>query len=113
MSEIIKENSRKTSPGSIPWLSYLFMARLKWRKQAVSFFNENFEIQRDTQFCSAIPTDPRQLSKPHICMIFMPLYNKWGRCLWVYCMWSCVPMLVDMHLWDDKHVHIICFYSLD
>lgn len=34
-----------------------------------SIFNENFEIQKDTQFCSAIPTVLGQQRKLHICMV--------------------------------------------
>lgn len=56
----------------------------------VSFFNENFEIQRDTQFCSAIPTDLGQLRKLHVCMILCLFITVAVGSLCVACMCACL-----------------------
>lgn len=63
MSGIIKENSGSDDEPEGLLRGYRlveFATPAEWRKQAGSFFNENFAIQRDTQFCAAIPTVPRQ-----------------------------------------------------
>lgn len=62
-SGIIKENSGSDDEPEGLLRGYRlveFATPAEWRKQAGSFFNENFAIQRDTQFCSAIATVPRQ-----------------------------------------------------
>lgn len=63
MSGIIKENSGSDDEPEGLLRGYRlveFATPAEWRKQAGSFSNENFAIQRDTQFCAAIPTVPRQ-----------------------------------------------------
>lgn len=67
----------------------------------VSFFNENFETQRDTRFCSALPTVLGQLRKLHICMIL---------CLFITV--AIRSLCVGLHLHADKHVCIICLCAL-
>lgn len=68
------------------------------KKQAGSFFNENFAIQRDTQFCTATPTVPRQRRPKKETQTFV-----WFSCL-------CTTNQVTVH----GRVHIcVCVCMLD
>lgn len=90
MRGTLKEHSWTISLRSVPWLSSsLCVTRVTWRKQAVSFFNENFEIQRDSNLW-CYTNSPEATEKTPRLYDLMPRYYKLGHCVWRVC-------IVHMH----------------
>lgn len=111
---LYEQNHKKQLDDSpqVCFVAILFVHEMREMEKTgyVSFLMRTFEIQRDTQFCSAIPTVLGQLRKLHICMILCLFITVAIGSLSVY-VWMCMPacVLVGLHL---KHVCIMCLYSL-